>query len=153
TAGLVAIEPDMLPEAELRDWRVRRALNASAHPVTNWLRLRARRDAALRADPAAVWRRESAPVLAVWGQRDHRVPLRASAVELRNALHGAPNRDRTFYSFDTVASHRAQARIALWLGAHLDAKPAAVVRTPLPGENGGPTTADVAGASALYSVP
>ncbi|MEA2493824.1 MAG: uncharacterized protein QOJ29_1735, partial [Thermoleophilaceae bacterium] len=153
-AAIVAMSPVVVPRADARDWRVRRALDAKATPVTNWLRLRARGD---QADPARAWRQVAQPVLAIWGTEDDQVPIRASAEALRGALEAAPNKDRTFRWFVTGHAGTAPGLLeetARWLGLHLGAKRARpLVRASLPPTNGRPDPVDVTNASALYSAP
>ena len=146
-AAVVAMQPNLLPEAELRDWRIRRALDAPAPAVTNWWRLRARSDAALRADPADHWRGVGAPVLAVWTAHDKSVPARASATALRDALRV----DRTFAS---AANHEAATDVAArWLRRHLAGRAIPAAGTTLPPATPGQQPIDVAHASALYTPP
>ncbi len=149
-AAVVLVAPTVLPAAELRDWAVRRALGGPAPAVTAWLRLRARSDPSLRADPARAWRTVSAPVLALWVARDRSTPARASAVALEQALSAGRNRDRTFATERSGSATTAAA--TRWLAAHLTARPVAVTDTPLPPADG-PAPARVTDASVLYSVP
>lgn len=164
-AAMVAMSPTVMPEAERRDWSARSNVDAPA--VTKWLRLRARTDAELRADPAADWSRVSSPLLAIWGTRDDRMPIRTSAAGLQRALERSGNRDRTFRAFNATHGgavvYRGGAPVyapglleetARWLGLHLGEKRAQpVIHTPLPPPNPGPKAADAANASALYTAP
>jgi hypothetical protein len=159
-AALVAMSPSALPEAEQRDWRARRRADAPA--VTTWLRIRSD-----DADPARAWGRVAQPVLAIWGTRDDRLPVRASAEALKRGLAAGANRDRTFRWFGAthggaVAYKDGQPvfapglleETARWLGLRLGeqrAKP--VIHDDLPPANPGPKAEDVADASALYSLP
>ena len=159
--AVVAISPSGVTPLSARDWAVRRELDAPAPAVTKWLELRGDDE-----DPSTAWRSVKEPVLAIWGTRDDRIPIRASAAAIRDALAAGANKDRTFRWFD--ASHGGAVtykngepvyapgmleEISRWVGLRLGAKRAAAeVKTPLPPANGGPEPV-VAEKSALLSLP
>lgn len=150
--AIVAISPSPLPDAVVRDWRIRNDLGADAAPVTKWLRLTGDGERPDR------WRSTSAALLAVWGSRDDSIPVRASAQALRHALEQGPNRDRTFRWFDAghvpYATPGVLEEIARWLGLRLGAKKAKpVVSTPLPPPNGGRDPVGDLSAGGLLSPP
>jgi dienelactone hydrolase len=149
-AAVAVVSPDALPDAEARDWRARRDTGSPA--ITAWLRVRSG-----DSDPSSAWRRVSQPVLAIWGTRDDRMPIRASAEELKRALGAGGNRDRTFRWFKAghdVAAPGMLEETARWLGLRLGERRARpVIADNLPPANPGPDPENVSDASALYALP
>ena len=142
-AAIVKVNASSLPAAELRDWRIRRALAAPAPAVTKWLRLRS------GAAPATRWPRVSQPLYATW-TRSGAQPARAEALALAQIAREGGSRDRTF---DSAADESAAGAAATrWLIAHLKTRPVAVVDERLPPPDA-PAVASITGASAIYSVP
>ena len=111
-AAVLVVSPAAVAPAVQQDWRVRHGLGGSGRgPISTYYRLAAsvghrftRRAADLGFDPAPWWRKVRQPVLAVWGTDDAVVPIRASALALKQALEAGVNHDRTFRSF-TGADH------------------------------------------------